>query len=324
MKRLSITLALLGLAGALALAAHFGLDSVARAIGRIGPIEFLGLIAWQLCLFVILGLSWHVVAPRDGGRPAWVLVWARMVRDASATCLPFSQLGGFVFGTRAATLHGVAWPRATASLVVDVTAEFLAQIVFAAIGLTILLAHLPRTDLALPVAIGIGLALAGALALVLAQKGAGAVFVAMGRRIAGNRLGAAADRMDELRAELAAIHADVPRLVMAFGLHLTAWLGTGVAGWLVLRMLDVPLGLDQAIAIEALLAAVAAMAFLVPVNAGVQEAGYVGLGALFGVPPEVALAASLVRRARDVAIGLPILLVWQGVEVRRLRRRPQE
>ena len=41
MKRLSITLALLGLAGALALAAHFGLDSVARAIGRIGPAEFL-------------------------------------------------------------------------------------------------------------------------------------------------------------------------------------------------------------------------------------------------------------------------------------------
>ena len=63
------------------------------------------------------------------------------------------------------------------------------------------------------------------------------------------------------------------------------------------------------------------MAFLVPVNAGVQEAGYVALGALFGVPPDIAIAVSLIRRARDVTLGVPILLVWQLVEVRRLRGR---
>ena len=30
-------------------------------------------------------------------------------------------------------------------------------------------------------------------------------------------------------------------------------------------------------------------------------------------------AVSLVRRARDVAVGVPILLVWQFLEMRRLR-----
>jgi hypothetical protein len=45
----------------------------------------------------------------------------------------------------------------------------------------------------------------------------------------------------------------------------------------------------------------------------------VGLGALFGIAPEVALGASLIRRARDIAIGIPILLIWQIFEVRRLR-----
>jgi hypothetical protein len=54
----------------------------------------------------------------------------------------------------------------------------------------------------------------------------------------------------------------------------------------------------------------------------VQEAGYAGLGALFGVTADVALAASLLRRARDLALGVPILLVWQFVEARRLRRAP--
>ena len=61
------------------------------------------------------------------------------------------------------------------------------------------------------------------------------------------------------------------------------------------------------------------MTFLVPVNAGVQEAGYAGLGAIFGVPADLSLGVSLVRRARDVVVGVPILLVWQFVEVRRLR-----
>ncbi len=322
MKRLSIALAVLGLILGIGLISHFGFDGIAAAIGRIGPGEFALILGWQLVIFTILGLAWHTIAPGGTGRPPWVLIWARMVRDASATCLPFSQVGGFVFGTRAATLHGMRWQTATASMVVDLTAEFLAQIAFAALGLTILLAHAPSSDLVVPLEIGLGLAMAGGIAFVAAQKGAGPIFSALGKRIAGNRFDNARDRMAVLQAEVALIHGHTPRLIMGFLLHLAGWIATGCAGWLTLRLLDVPIGFDQALAIEALVAAVAAMAFLVPVNAGVQEAGYVALGALFGVPPEMAIAVSLIRRARDVTLGVPILVVWQLVEVRRLRARP--
>jgi hypothetical protein len=41
------------------------------------------------------------------------------------------------------------------------------------------------------------------------------------------------------------------------------------------------------------------------------------LGAVFGVTPEAALALSLLRRARDLAIGIPALLAWQTVEAMR-------
>jgi hypothetical protein len=51
----------------------------------------------------------------------------------------------------------------------------------------------------------------------------------------------------------------------------------------------------------------------------VQEAGYAGLGSIFGVPPELSLGVSLVRRARDLAVGIPVLLIWQALEARRLR-----
>jgi putative membrane protein len=319
MKRLSILLAVIGLILGVALIGWFGVDSVTAAIGRIGPREFALIVGWQLVLFVILGLAWDVIAPPEALRRPWVLIWARMVRDASATCLPFSQLGGFVFGARAATLHGMTWQTATASVVVDVTAEFLAQIAFAAIGLGILLAHAPSSDLVVPLEIGIGLAVIGGFAFVMMQQGAGNVFAALGRRIAGNRFDNAQEKVAILQAEVALIYGHTPRLIIGFALHLLGWIGTGFAGWLTLRLLGVPINFDQALAIEALLAAVAAIAFLVPVNAGVQEAGYVGLGALFGVPPEMAIATSLIRRARDVVLGLPILLVWQLVEVRRLR-----
>jgi uncharacterized membrane protein YbhN (UPF0104 family) len=55
----------------------------------------------------------------------------------------------------------------------------------------------------------------------------------------------------------------------------------------------------------------------VPSAIGVQEAGYAALAPMFGVGPEVGLAVSLLRRARDIVVGVPVLLVWQIVEGKR-------
>ncbi|MGE0417746.1 MAG: lysylphosphatidylglycerol synthase domain-containing protein [Acetobacteraceae bacterium] len=317
MKRLSIILALVGLLLALVLVGYFGVDNVIAAVGRIGPTGFAAIVAWQLVLFVILGLAWDVIAPKEALRRPWVLIWARMVRDSATNCLPFSAVGGFVFGARVATLHGMKWHTATAATVVDVTAEFLAQIVFMAIGIAILVARVPTTHLALPLGLGLAVAVALCVVFIVLQQGAAPLFAKLGRRIAGRWFDDAHERVEILQAEVGLIYGHAPRLIVGFLLHLLGWLGTGVAGWIAYRALGIPLALVDAMAIEALLAAMAAMAFLVPVSAGVQEAGYAGLGALFGVPPELSLAVSLIRRARNVVVGVPILLLWQMVEVRR-------
>ncbi len=320
MKRLSYLLALIGLLIALLLVSYYGFGNVVSAVSRIGWPEFGLIVAWQFLLFVILGLAWDVITPAQIARRPLVLIWGRMVRDASANCLPFSQVGGFVFGARAVTLHGIEWQTATASTVVDVTAEFLAQIAFACIGLGILLARAPRSGLAIPIEIGIGLAVVACFAFVWAQKGAAPLFARLGRRIAGNWFNDAEERVEILQAELSLIYGHTGKLAVGFLFHLIGWITTGAAGWIAYRALGVPIDFDDALAIEALLSAVAAVAFLVPVNAGIQEAGYAGLGAIFGVPPDLSLGVSLVRRARDIAIGIPILLIWQLVEMRRLRR----
>ena len=319
MKHLSYALAVAGVTLVLGLLSYFGFGNVVAAVGRIGWPEFGVIIAWQFALFAVLGLAWYAITPSGGAAHAGVLIWARMVRDASGNCLPFSQLGGFVFGTRAATLWGMSWVTATASTVVDVTAEFLAQIAFTAIGLGILLSRAPDSAIALPVEIGLGLAVVGIFTFIWLQNGAAPLFAKLGRLIASGRLADAQERVAVIQAEMGLIYGHAPRLALGFAIHLIGWLMAGTAGWIAYRALGVPIAFDDVLAIEALLSALAAAAFLVPVNAGVQEAGYAGLGAIFGVPPELSIGVSLVRRARDVVVGVPILLLWQYLEVRRLR-----
>ena len=57
--------------------------------------------------------------------------------------------------------------------------------------------------------------------------------------------------------------------------------------------------------------------FLVPAALGVQEGGYLVVGAWLGIPAEAALALAMIRRAREVAIGVPGLLLWQASEYAR-------
>jgi putative membrane protein len=318
-KKLSITLALAGLLLGTVLLGWFGFDRVISGVRRVGWEDFILIVGWQLLLFVVLGLAWDVIVPTHAPRRPWSFVWGRMVRDVTANCLPFSQVGGFVFGARAAMLQGVSWSLATASTAVDVTAEFLAQLAFTAIGLGILLARSPNSAFAVPLEVGLGLAVMAAVLLIWLQQGVAPLFARLGRRITGRWFADARDRVEVLQVELSLIYGHAARLAIGFFAHLLGWLGTGVAGWITYRALGVSIDFDDALAIEALLSAVAAIAFLVPANAGVQEAGYAGLGAIFGVPPELSLGVSLIRRARDLAVGVPILLIWQLLEARRLR-----
>jgi uncharacterized membrane protein YbhN (UPF0104 family) len=57
---------------------------------------------------------------------------------------------------------------------------------------------------------------------------------------------------------------------------------------------------------------------MTPGALGFQEGAYVLVGPLFGLGPESALALSLIKRAKDLAIGAPALLIWQVGEGRRL------
>jgi putative membrane protein len=317
-KVVSFAAALLGLALATGLIGWFGLDRVLAGALSVGWSGFALLLLWQGLLFVLLGLAWWTLLPRRRPRVR-IFIWARMVRDGAANCLPFSAVGGFLLGARAATLHGLAWPVASASTLVDVTAEFLTQIVFAAAGLGFLVFERPGTDLALPYAIGIALAAIGGAGFVAVQLGAGPLARRLGRRVRSAWITALIARIALLQGDLMRIYGGRGRFAASSVIHLLAWVANGIGGWLIIRLVGVPIGIPEALAIEALLQAALTAAFAVPGFAGIQEGAYVVLGGIFGISPDAAIAVSLVRRARDIAVGVPTLLLWQFIEARRLQ-----
>ena len=314
---LSITLGLAGVALATALVGWFGFGRVLRAVASVGGAGFLAVCAWQMVLFTVLGLSWFVLVPASRAWRPGVAVWGRMVRDAAGGLLPFSVVGGLVLGARAVAVQGVAWPLATATTVVDLTTEFLAQIALVLIGLVLLTARAPHARLVAPLVLGLAAAVACGMALVWLQRRGTVPLLALSRRVLGSSMPSLDDHVAAIQSALGAIYTRPGRVAAGFGLHLCAWLGTGIASWIAFRLLGADIDFPSALGIEALLHAVLAVAVLVPGYAGVQEAAYAGVAPLFGQCAELALAVSLLRRARDVALGVPILLVWQGLEVRR-------
>jgi putative membrane protein len=319
LKHLSIAFAVLGLMSGTLLVGWYGFGKVANATLSAGGTGFAVLCAWQLLLFAILGLAWRAIAPLKRGPRLGPFVWGRMVRDAASSCLPFSQVGGFVLGARAATLHGIPWPVATVSTIVDLTAEFLAEIAFAMGGLLILLARSSDTALLVPIVIGLAAAAIVGGAILHLQRRIAPLFVRLGRRVLGELFDGGREGAANSQEELAAAYGHTGRLALGTAIHLLGWFGKGVGNWIAFHLLGANLDLMGGLAIEAILHAMLAVAFLVPGYAGVQEAGYAALGGLFGIPAEISIGVSLLRRARDLAVGIPILLIWQLFEIRRLR-----
>jgi uncharacterized protein (TIRG00374 family) len=110
-------------------------------------------------------------------------------------------------------------------------------------------------------------------------------------------------------------------LLRASVLRLIGWvIGAGEV-WLVMLSLGHPIGLVDAFILESLTSGVRAAAFMVPGGLGALEGSFVLFGALFGLPADTALAISLSKRVRELALGVPGLLVWHWIESRYLLRR---
>jgi glycosyltransferase 2 family protein len=317
MKLRLTTLSALGVALALYLVAYVGWRSVFAAAIGIGWGGFAIFCLCGLGLFFILGPAWHVLLPESWAVSPWVFVRSRMVRDSAAEVLPVSQFGGIALGVRAVILQGVSSPTACGSIIVDVTTEMLAQIVYLALGIAILTARVPRSPLVTSVTstsvVGLVLAVVAAGLFLCVQR--------YGRRItarlAGPLLRSARQAATGVGVALDEIYRSPSRVALSVTLHLVGWIGSGLAVWLGFRLMGAQVDVSAVLAIESLVYATRSAAVVIPNALGVQEAAYALLAPLFGVGAELALAMSVLKRARDIALGVPVLLAWHAAEGRR-------
>jgi glycosyltransferase 2 family protein len=314
--RLAI-LSALGVALALYLVGYVGWRAVLSAAIGIGWGGFAIFCLCGLGVFLILGAAWHVLLPDSRAVSPWVLVRSRMVRDSAAEVLPLSQFGGIALGVRAAILQGVSAPPACASMIVDVTTEMLAQIAYLALGIVILTARVPRSPVVA------SLTSTSVLGLLLAVVAAG-LFVAVQRygrritaRLAAPLLRRARQAATGVSVALDEIYRSPLRVALSVALHFGGWIGSGLGVWLGFRLMGSRVDVASVLAIESLVYATRSAAVVIPNALGVQEAAYALLAPLFGVGAELALAMSVLKRARDIALGIPVLLVWHAAEGRR-------
>ena len=315
----AVAMALLGLLVGIAVIAYFNFGSVLAAMGPIGLGGFLAVVAAQVGLFLPLGLAWWVVALQEAALiPAFI--WGRLMREAASDVLPFSHVGAILIATRAAVLGGVSTATASGSCVIDITFEIVAQLIYTLVGVALLAhqlgfgagSHGPL----MPVLVGLGLATCAVGGFIATQRRGLRAFERLVRRWRPSVL----HHAEAITAVVEQAYEQPLRLLACLGLHLFSWFSAAGGAWLILDLMGHPLPFLSVVGIESLLFATRNAAFMVPSGLGVQEGAYALLGPLFGLPADAALALSLLKRARDLAIGIPLLLGWQIIESRRTLR----
>jgi putative membrane protein len=299
-----------------------GAAEVARAMLVLGwwlaPITL-----FHLVPLFLDAVSWRELIPAPSRPDVFSVAWIRWIRESISTLLPVAGVGGDVAAARLASQHGVPGVQAAASMVVDITVAAVTQIAFVIVGAALLAARSSDRATVTATLIGVAIFAAAIAAFVLVQHRS--MFMALARLA---RHVAPEKWLSGLTGSASAIDDAVVatyRRGFAFLLSNLLRLAGLVAGageiWLVMYFLMRPFSVTDALILESLSSGVRAAAFMVPGALGVFEGGLVAFGALFGLPADISLAISLAKRVRELALGLPGLVVWQWVEGHRLLRR---
>ena len=322
MRRWGYIALIVGIALVIGLVIYQGAGDVAAAVAAV---------SWGIAVVVLVrlvpilfdGYIWRLLFLEGHRPPVLTALWARWIGESINTLVPAFQVGGAVVRSRLMVMRGIPGRIAGASVVVDLTLSTLTMLVFTLVGLGLLLARYGDSDIAW----AIGACVAGGFVVVILlcvfqQRGLfGAVIGIVARFAKGrawdNAIGGA-QALDEAILDLYRR----PWLLTANAVgQLVAWALGAAEIYAALHFMGYEITIADALLLESLILATRTAAFFVPGALGVQEGVLVLLGAVVGLGPEVALALSLVKRVRELVIGVPGLLAWQVAEGKNLLMR---
>jgi len=319
--RRSALAAMVGLTAVVGLVAWHGHTTLLTALAT-GGTALLWLPLWFLLVIVLAAMAWQWLLPKDHALGLGSACYLSTIGFGVNWLLPVAMVGGEAVRAHLLVRRGNAGDEAVASVVADKTIQVATQAAFAILGLALLVAVGAGTQLLTGLAVGTAALVVVLLAFYMAQRHGG-LQAAMR---AGSRL-LGADRGHRLRVSGDAVEAALQRtydrrgrLLAAFVLRLAARLVWAGEVMIALALLGHPVGVAAALIIESLTQAARAAGFMIPGGLGAQEGGLLLVGVALGIPAEICLALAVIKRGRELAIGLPGLLLWQLDEARHLRR----
>ena len=302
-----------GVTVAVVLAIRAGIKPILHAIAAVGWTGLVETCGLQLISVFLCAAAWWAVTDGPAFRACFLSRW---IRDG-ATTLVGPAIGEGISARALAVLGGGGGGAAAATTIVDVAVEALSQAVYTLVAFALLFHHLGagralRWELIVAASL---LPILLMFAVTMSPRALGA-----GQRLAekvGRLFGAGPGAGFDLAKAVEAIYRQPARIGSALVLHTIAWTTGAMQLWLIGRAIGAPITLWDGVALHGLVCAARSAAFIVPWAAGVQEGGFLLVGAVLHLSPATAIAMSLVLRGRDVVLGAPAILAWYAAEARR-------
>lgn len=301
------------------LVAYYGFGDVADAFLRAGWLGVFAVAGYHLVPLFCSAMGWRALINAMWPVSPLTVIWARIVREGAGNLLPVMQVGSEVIGARVLNIHGARAGVAGASVVVDLTVEVMTQFLFTLLGVGFLLFGPHDSGAAYWLIVGLAIALPLLVGFYVAQHWG--LF-----RLIENFLERMSERwrwvqdmkISGLHDNIKNIYRDPRGLLRSVFFHTASWvLGAGEI-WIALAVMDAPVNFREALIMESLYQAVRAVGFAIPGALGVQEGGFILVGGLLGLGPDISLALSLIKRARDLILGVPALIGWHFFEGHRM------
>jgi putative membrane protein len=264
-------------------------------------------------------LGWRAVLASERVPPVSTFFGLRLIRESINGLLPVGQVGGEFVNVRLLGQRGVPLSSAGASVAVDKTLEIVSQIAFTLLGMALLMLDPAQVQMIHWIAGGLAVAIGVIAAFIVAQRfGLFRLLETALLKLARKQQWKGAEGLAGLHEEIVALYKSPRRLIWGTLLHLLSWTLGGLEIWAALHVLGIHVDARDAVIIESLGQAFKSIGFAIPGALGVQEGGLILACSLIGVDAQGAIELSLLKRIRELGLGIPGLLAWQWIEGKRL------
>ncbi|MDA0656708.1 MAG: lysylphosphatidylglycerol synthase domain-containing protein, partial [Proteobacteria bacterium] len=299
------------------------IDAVGGLLSEAG----IGLIL--VCLFapfeqLLAAEAWRALFP-PGSRPRRMqTLLASWMGSAVNTLLPVATIGGEIAKARILILWKYAGAQTAAATTVDKTIQAIAVLLWGLIGGAFLVFFVGQTGAVIGFLIGAVFLVIGIAGFIAIQLKGG--FSLIAEKLAGwvdKEFGQALMQgVGAFEPAIREIYGSLGRLVWATSLRISQRVFLAGEVVLVGFLMGAPVGIVEAVILKGMIGAIRGASFAIPAGIGVQEGGYVAIGALIGYPPDLMIAVSLATRIREILPSIPFLLFWQVTEGRAFWSRP--